>query len=429
MHARLRDRFAGVVGKRLAVVECVAEGVSNQQELNAGRAVRELLGGSRLQNHPCHYLYLDTDGTIVEDERKTITYYDARQNQPHRAAEYRLTYPNSVATMAQRARAGDLCWLVRHAREAMGITVIVTPPESGVAIRLDRILGTGLQPHDPVEPHQKGRVFDAGTLQFEDDFVDEDDLGLLEILGVEVEVRHQDHVQAAIALFGGEKHPTALEFSTFARSRCVTADPVEDPDRTLYDWYTFTYDLFLGYEEHLLQPVLDGHFANQEHIDVHQFFQVAKRLTNSRFSRAGGSFEAQVSALFSALGINYTAQSKGLPDGSKPDFLLPGRRYYDSPDPDVLPLVTFLGAKTTTRERWLQLVAEAQLVDTRHMMTMDKGLNRSKVETMGKKNVVPVLPRPVVDEYYANKPWSSNFMSVREFTDMALERQAQLDKM
>ena len=60
------------------------------------------------------------------------------------------------------------------------------------------------------------------------------------------------------------------------------------------------------------------------------------------------------------------------------------------------------------------------------MMTMDKGLNGRKVETMGKKSVVPVLPIPAIEQFYSGRPWCDQLMTVRDFVDLAIDRQARL---
>lgn len=425
MDARLSARYVGATGKRLALVETVADGVSNQHELNAGLPVRKLLGDARIQDAPCRYVYIDGAGGVLADEALSITYYDSRLSKP-RAPEFRLTYPATSRTMTEFARAGDLCWLLVGAHSDPLVTIVVCPTGTSDARRLDALFGTELQPDALIAIRKNGAVFGRGSIEEQPVYLDGEDLDLLALLGVEVRPSGIEHLDAAVAHFGGVEHPSSAAFAAFARSRCETVDPRDDPDNALLDWFTFTFDLYLAYEAHVLQPILDGHFANQPTIDVAQFFSVAKRLQNSRFSRAGGSFEAQLAAVFDARDIRYSAQSRKMPDGSKPDFLLPSREHYNSNDTAVLSLVTFVGAKTTTKERWQQLVAEAQRIGVRHMVTMDKDLNGTKVHTMKLKNVVPVLPSPLIVDQYGDKDWKGDLMSVGAFVEMAEDRQRRL---
>lgn len=423
MDAHIQKRFRGVAAKRLSLVECIGEGVSNQQELQAGRVVREQLGTARLQDVRCRYLYVG-QGEVLS-EWSTITYYDARERQPHRSPEFRMTYPASSEVMA-KARAGDFCWLLVGASDQVEITVVVAEQVSAQAPRLDVFFNTELNVDALIDVRRDGVVFGPGRVEDARVAVDQDDLELLELLGIPMASRAENAVDEAVRLFGRERHPSAAEFSAFARSRCATVAPQDDPDQALFDWFMFTYDLYLGYEEQLVQPLLNEHFAGKSNIDVREFFAVASRLKNARFSRAGGSFEAQVAALFDAVGLSYTAQSTRMPDGSKPDFLLPNRAAYDSIDSESLKLVTFVGAKTTTRERWQQLVAEAQRLGERHMFTMDEKLNQSKVETMSKKGVIPVLPLPRIRESYGARDFRSQLMPVSEFIALARRRELAL---
>lgn len=429
MDARLGNRFKGAAGKRLSLVECIDEGVSNQQELQAGQAIRAMLGESRLQDARCKYIYFGwADGLSPRRalvEVSTITYYDARERQLHRSSEFRLTYPSTSAVM-RRARAGDFCWMLVGAGADPDITVVVASPASPQADRLDKLLSTGLDPELVLPTRREGAVFSSGAASNATIAVDDLDGELLRLLDVEVTSSAQDALAEAVTAFGGADHPPAALFARFARDRCRTADPRDDADRALFDWFNFTYDLFIGYEEQVVQPLLNQHFANRENIDVAEFFTVASRLKNSRFSRAGGSFESHVAALFDRVGLSYDAQVQQMPDGSKPDFLLPGRSYYDSGDEKALMDVTFVGAKTTTRERWQQLVAEAQRLSNRHMFTMDERLNGRKVATMAIKRVVPVLPQPRIEASYGLRPFKGQLMPVRDFVAMATEREARL---
>lgn len=422
MQALVSARFAGVVAKRLAAVECAAEGRSNQHELNAGVEVKRLLGGGRLQDFPCRYLYFGESGDLELEQLLSITYYDSREAHPTRS-EFRLTYPAQATVVSGMARAGDFLWLAMAA-DRREITVVVSAHRGPSSPRLDRYFDTGVVVDEAQIPSGV-MSFAPGGVSSELTYLDPSDVAILEALGIRPGL-DVDHVAAAVEHFGGESHPTAAAFAEFARARCTTADPRDDPDRTLADWFDFTYDLFLGYEVHVIQPRLDAEFARRESIDVGRFFSVAKSLTNSRFSRAGGSFESHVAALFDGVGLRYSAQVRDLPDGSKPDFLLPGREFYASDDLEIRSAVSFVGAKTTTKERWRQLAGEAEAVGTRHMVTMDTGINASKAHAMKSLSVVPVLPRPVIDECYDGKPFRDALLTVSDFVMLARDRQERL---
>ncbi len=413
MDARLERTFVGVDGKRLAAVECISMGSSNQHELNASRHMVAMLGTGRRKGMPCTYVRLGAEDEILVEE-STITYYDARENHPTRS-EHRMTYPAGTEAMTL-ARAGDLCWVA--VRRDGGMTVVVADQRGAGAQVLSRLFETP-GPQDRAPERREGFV--PGLLDSAaSEQVGIDEEAILAAIGVEVEVGNQAMLGRVLEEFGSSKRlPTAKELATFVRGMCEV-DARTDPDGALDTWFTATTEMFLGLERHVLQPMLDEDFANQEHIDVGLFFEVAKQRMNSRFSRAGTTFESHLAALFEANDLTFTPQSTKMPDGSKPDFLFPDREAYD--DPDVVDLVTFLGAKTTARERWMQLVAEAPLVTERHLATMDSALNPSLLRTMHEKHVHPIMPMPLILRRYNDL--SGSIMSTGELVALLRERQA-----
>ena len=103
--------MASIAVKTLSDVE-VNSWASNQHEFNGVTQLRELLGTGR-QSFPANFYYLSNAG-IECQETGSLTWYDARENNPHRT-EYRLYYDASLPS--RRARAGD--------------TLLIVPTESG----------------------------------------------------------------------------------------------------------------------------------------------------------------------------------------------------------------------------------------------------------------------------------------------------------
>ena len=88
-YGQLRDHFKGVGAKRLSAVDAEPRS-SNQHEIGTTKAMRrEFLGEESKKEFPAVYLWLgqDQDGITVTS---TATYYDAREDQPDRAPEWRL---------------------------------------------------------------------------------------------------------------------------------------------------------------------------------------------------------------------------------------------------------------------------------------------------------------------------------------------------
>lgn len=78
---------------------------------------------------------------------------------------------------------------------------------------------------------------------------------------------------------------------------------------------------------------------------------------NRRKSRVGLALENHLEVLFVENGLRY-ARTARTENKAKPDFLFPGVSDYHNPAYDPLKL-TMLGVKSTCKDRWRQVLAEA----------------------------------------------------------------------
>ena len=419
MDGRLVDHLLGVGAKRISATEAYSSGVSNGHELSAGRPVVQMLGSARA-DFRCDYLYLtddlDVEGFLAVTSR--ITLYDAREKQPDRSPEWRLYYPVGCAPM-ESMEPGDYCWIARRVNG--DVLVVVARDGSAPGRQLDRLFGTGLRTRSDPAP-QRARPFDLFSLDTaDDDNLDLSDADLLLALGITAETETTDRLNEMIQRFGGQYPlPTTAAFSAYAREVCGIDDPLADPDRALATWTSMTNDLYVTYERHVIGPLLDAELANREHIDVDTFFRLATRFKNARFSRAGAAFESHIAALLRSAEVSF-AQPPRMPDGSKPDFLFPSTTAYnDGSVPDAQ--LTFLAAKTTTKERWRQVVTEASRLEEKFLITMDRQLNADVLEAMRQNHVRAVIPASLQVEY--GPVLATHMTSVRSFIDLVRERES-----
>lgn len=433
MDARLTSRYDEVFGKRLAPTECFAEGVSKSQAIQVGSAVRMLGTPDDKVHIDCDLVYL-LDGTPEdleeaeehgyapdgEKESLSLTLSDPRRG-TNRSAEWRLNYPRRSEVMA-RARAGDYCWIARR-RGSNILDMIVAKRGSRIGARVDRLMGTGLR--DTSDP-TRAADFDEAELTGSGSIgVDADDAHVLRLLGVEVATPHAHLFDRLVPLLAGQPITASgmvkiAPFADVCRELAGDVDPL-DPDATLVHWMTVTTELYFLYEQTFLQTRLDDAFAGRERIDIEQFVKIAKSVLNSRKTRAGGAFEAHLEAVFTRFGLSFTRVHHALADdGSKPDFLFPSRELYDDPDFQD-ELLTFLGAKTTAKERWMQLRGEGRRVRVKHFGTMDRDIPSSSFASMRLQEVVPVIPKPIVQSAYPRL--ASEIVSMAEFIDLARDKQ------
>lgn len=167
-----------------------------------------------------------------------------------------------------------------------------------------------------------------------------------------------------------------------------------DPDRKIIDWTNMEYTLFRA-----IEYVKYGEKITKGFQSVDEFIKVANMVLNRRKSRAGKSLEHHLSAIFDGNEIEYTAQA--VTEGhKKPDFIFPSEAdYHDFNFP--VDSLTLLAAKTTCKDRWRQILNEAdRLKDrTKYLCTLQQGISGLQMDEMQTENVVLVVPKPYIETY------------------------------
>lgn len=187
-----------------------------------------------------------------------------------------------------------------------------------------------------------------------------------------------------------------------------------DPDRKIVEWINMEYTLFRAVEYAEYGDMISKGFSS-----VEEFISTANVVLNRRKSRAGKSLENHLSAVFSANGIEYTAQA--VTEGNKrPDFVFPSQEAYHNPVFPEGKLVT-LAAKTTCKDRWRQIINEADRLRNRpkYLCTLQQGISVAQMDEMQDEKVILVVPKMYIAFYPAERRdriWSlSRFVSyVRE---------------
>jgi type II restriction enzyme len=135
-------------------------------------------------------------------------------------------------------------------------------------------------------------------------------------------------------------------------------DATGNPDDILIKWIDMEYHIFRRLEFYRYGDMISKGF-----VTVEDFIEVANTVLNRRKSRAGKSLENHLAALFGYNKLIYVSQP--ITEGNKkPDFLFPTEKDYHDPDFPSEKLV-FLGAKTTCKDRWRQIINEANRIEHR----------------------------------------------------------------
>ncbi|MGY4720082.1 type II restriction endonuclease [Naumannella huperziae] len=376
--ARLSDTIVGVVAKRLTAVE-TDPNRSNQHEFNGGLSMISLLGPER-QTFATKFVYLDADED-QEIEFGTTTWYDSRQNHPTRT-EYRLYYPTHVQLTAG-VRAGDACFIILTISRELLIVYVAAGSEfiGQLSWLFDvELVGEKAVGNSMTEGSASGLV----------------ERMILDVLGVA-----EPEIDAPDALTELSKHIDITDFPSTSRfsevARLITQDSNSSSDDLLKAWLDQEERLFRALEHHLIQERLRQGFVNDDTVSVDEFVSAALTVINRRKSRAGHSLENHVQAMFELRGAQYSRQP--VTEGrSRPDFILPGSSHYGDDDFPVERL-TVLGVKTSVKDRWRQVLAEAQRVERRFLLTIQPSVTTHQTDEMRHRGVQLVVPRPLHTGY------------------------------
>ena len=104
----------------------------------------------------------------------------------------------------------------------------------------------------------------------------------------------------------------------------------------------------------------------------------------------------------------------------KPDFIFPSQASYHDMTFPTERLIS-LAAKTTCKDRWRQVINEADRLRDRpkYLCTLQQGISPAQMDEMQSENVILVVPRQYITSYPADRQdriWTlSKFVSyVRE---------------
>ena len=315
-----------------------------------------------------------------ETESRFIYYGTATRN------EYRITRFGRGFSLLNPEHTGDLFVLIKLSSDYYHGYVLSTDDEIN-----------GFLDEFSLSPANTGKIIQTGSDQHN---------------------RTADHYFSEFIESLSVEFPSSQEMSGAARSIFFKLfnnkyDETESPDHCIVTWTELEYGLFRALESIRYEDILKNGFAT-----IDQFIESANSILNRRKSRAGKSLENHLSAIFSANSLKF--ESQPLTEGTKrPDFLFPGGDYYRDLMWSAEKLV-FLGAKTTCKDRWRQILNEANRISTKHLFTLQQGISSSQLHEMTAEHVVLVVPELYRNSYPAN--YRDKILSLGEFIAYAKEK-------
>lgn len=400
----LSEYFSGFGYKYLAATE-VDPKVSRGHEFQGIKPFKEILGTDR-REFVCEFIHLsDKHEEGLVSQSGTMTWYDSRENDPKRAAEYRLYYSAEVALVQTYARAGDLIVIARRPNDSL----IALIAESGSSWERQLIYLFGIR-HEVT-----GNLFSVETTP--DAQLEYASKLILEGVGIDLQEEEQNYLPELLKRFKGTFPATAL-FSEFARRTLKDVSPEDDPDMALTTWMEQEETLFRTLERHLVsERLIEGFGSDEQAVD--RFINFSLSVHNRRKSRAGHALENHLAYLFSARKINFSRGAR-TENKSRPDFIFPDiEKYHDATFPAEK--LKMLGVKTTCKDRWRQVLAEAARIERKHLLTLQPAITEDQTAEMQTVQLQIVIPTAIHATYTpAQQSW---IMSVSDFIGMVSEGQ------
>lgn len=371
----LSEYFTGVVVKDLSAVETNPE-KSNQHEFHGSAPLRALLGNDEPLRMPTKFLWIGAEQEQVEAIDGTLTWYDSRRDTPGRT-EYRLYYESNGVT--DMLAVGDSFFLaLRNDKSALAV---FTPTDGTMYNQLLWLFGVE-------HGNQASFVFQPVTTadQGELDFAAR---SILEAIAVEPEDPEHDLAEGLTERFGVNM-PRPAVLSALARQSVGTEIALDDPDTAIIDWMERESQLFRRIERRIVSERISEGFHLNGNSDVDGFISFSLSVQNRRKSRAGLALESHIAAALDAHAITYS-QGAVTENGNKPDFLFPGdQEYRDLAFPNEA--LTMLGAKSSIKERWRQVLSEAERIIPKHLLTLEPSVSEAQTDEMQAKNLQLVVP-------------------------------------
>lgn len=375
----LSDYFQAVAAKRLSAVEI--NGLkSNQHEFNGITAFKQIFGESK-KSFSAKFIFLGEKEDDTLSDTGILTWYDARENHPTRS-EYRLYY--QTVDIFDKVSENDL--LIIGKIDNTNLLVVITEAYSTSENQLIWLFG--LSPTDITQGLDYKEFSPSSATELS--FVSNSILEQLEIKPSLPSLENKYIAQLTSEFPQG--FPSTREFSSFSRKVFDHIDSRKDPDSVLLTWMEQEEVLFRVFEAHLLKDHLSKGFDS-----VNAFFSFSLSVQNRRKSRAGHAFENHLEAIFLEHKLRFD-QNKITEMKSKPDFIFPSiNAYHDLEFPNSK--LQMLAGKRSCKDRWRQVLAEANRINTKHLITLEPGISLSQTNQMKANNLQLVIPKSIQTSY------------------------------
>lgn len=337
-------------------------------------ALKDFFGTGEPTKGNLRWFYFADDQEPLQEEGQ-FTFYDARAKSFSRTgrSEWRFYY---YGDFLDRANAGDSLFLARSTDGSLFALVV---QQDSAWLRAATAL---------FDIHDSTPAFDAIDLERQElEFLQR---SILLELGFETQIPVSKSDEQLVLETFGRSFPTTKRMSDFARSQ-VEVD-LSKIDETLIRWLNREEELFKALEKAIIKERLAKGFE-----DVEAFISFSLSVHQRRKSRMGHALQNHLSEVFMMEKLRFTPQAK-TEGKSRPDFVFPGEEHYsDAAFPDDL--LAMLGAKATCKDRWRQVLVEANRIPKKHLCTLEAGISVEQTAQMSTHGLTLVVPSPLHSTY------------------------------
>jgi type II restriction enzyme len=155
------------------------------------------------------------------------------------------------------------------------------------------------------------------------------------------------------------------------------------------------FTVFAKIEEAHVLPNIQAGFGS-----VDAFISYSLGVANRRKSRTGKSLELNLAQLFRDAHLQFTEQAM-TENRKKPDFLFPSQQAYSNMAFPASKL-HMMAAKTCCKDRWRQVLSEADRIPEKHLFTLQEGVSTTQFEEMRAGGICLVVPEKLKTSYPAD---------------------------
>lgn len=190
------------------------------------------------------------------------------------------------------------------------------------------------------------------------------------------------------------KFPTGLEIVEKAVS--LRPDHGLNPDNRILRRRDCEFEIFRSVEQAIELPSITAGFSS-----VDDFIACAQTILQRRKARSGRSLELHARAIFIEERLiendHFSHQPVSEP-GKSPDFLFPSQAAYQNA---AFPAdrLRMLAVKTTCKDRWRQILNEADRIPKKHLLTLQEGVSENQFREMTEAGVTLVVPEKLREKF------------------------------